>query len=104
MVLLAGNGLVREIESAVIEDAGSDLEAEIESIENAAETEIENETENVIVKEKEIVIVIGNAIIVNHIPEKDHVAEKETVIEKEIESTEKEAEKKVRHVSQPGQE
>lgn len=104
MVPLVGNVPVRETENAVIGDVENDLEVVIGSIENVAETEIENETGNVIVKEKETVIVIGSVIIVNRIPEKDHAAERETVIEKEIESTEKEAEKKVRHVSQPGQE
>lgn len=104
MVLLAENVLVREIENVVIEDAVNDLEVVIENIENVAGTEIENEIENVIVKEKEIVTVIGNVIIVNRIPEKDHAAERETVIEREIGNTEREAEKKVRHVSQPGQE
>lgn len=70
------------------------LEVVIENIENVAGTEIENEIENVIVKEKEIVTVIGNVIIVNRIPEKDHAAERETVIEREIGNTEREAEKK----------
>lgn len=72
----------------------NDLEVVIENIENVAGTEIENAIENVIVKEKEIVTVIGNVIIVNRIPEKDHAAERETVIEREIGNIGREAEKK----------
>lgn len=104
MVLHVENVLVPVREIAVIEDAVNDLEVAIENTENVAETGRENGIENVIVKENEIVTVIGNVIIVSRILEKDHAAEKESVIEKEIGSTEKEAEKKVRHVSQPGRE
>lgn len=104
MVLHVENVLVHVREIAVIEDAVNDLEVAIENTENVAEIERENGIENVIVKENEIVTVIGNVIIVSRILEKDHAAEKESVIEKEIENTEKEAEKKVRHVSQPGRE
>lgn len=59
---------------------------------------------NVIARENEIVIGTGNVITANHIRENVHAAEKESANVKEIVNIESEAEKKVQHVNQPGQE
>lgn len=99
-----GNDHVHEIENAVIEEDVSGQEVVIENTEKEAGIEIESVTENAIVKEKGTVIVTENVIIVNHIHERDHEAERGIVNVKEIANIESEAEKKVRHVSQPGQE
>lgn len=95
---------VHGIGNVVTEEDASDLEAVTESTEKEAETGIENVTGNAIVKGKGIVIVTGNVITVNHIRGRDHEAERGIVNVKEIANIESEAEKKVRHVSQPGQE
>lgn len=92
------------IESAVTEDGASDPEAGTESIVSVAETEIGSAIVNAIVKEREIVIETGSAITASHIRESDHAAEKENANVKEIVNIESEAEKKVQHVNQPGQE
>lgn len=104
MDLHVGNDHVHVIENAVTEEDVRDQGVVTENTEKEVGIEIENVIENVIVKEKEIVIVTENVIIVNHIHGRDHEAEREIVNVKEIANIENEAEKKVRHVSQPGQE
>lgn len=95
---------VRVTESVVIEDDANDPEAGIGSIVNVAETETESAIESVIVREKETAIGTGSVITANHIRENDHAAEKESANVREIVNIEREAEKKVQHVNQPGQE
>lgn len=61
-------------------------------------------TGNVIAREKEIVIGTENVITANHIRESVRAAGKESANVKEIVNIESEAEKKVQHGNQPGQE
>lgn len=98
------NVRVRVTESAVIEDDASGPEVVIGNIVNVAETETESVIESVIAREKETAIETGNVITANHIRESDHAAEKESANVREIVNIEREAEKKVQHVNQPGQE
>lgn len=88
------NDHVRAIENAVTEGGVNDQGVVTESTEKEAGIGIENATENVIARGKEIVIVTGNVITVNHIHGRDHEAERGNVNVKEIASIESEAEKK----------
>lgn len=98
------NGRVRGIENVVIEEDASGPGAAIGSTEREAGTGIGSATGNAIVKGRGIVIVTENVIIVSHTHGRDHAAGSGIVNVKEIASIESEAGKKVRHVSQPGQE
>lgn len=104
MDLREENGLVLAIESAVIEGDANDQEVVTGSTEKEAGIGTGNGTENVIARGKGIVIATGNVITAKHIHGNDHEAERGIVNAKEIATIESEAEKKVRHVSQPGQE
>lgn len=98
------NVRVHVTESAATEDDASGLEAEIASIVSVAEIGTESAIGSVIAREKETAIGTENVITANHIRESDHAAEKESANVKEIVNIEREAEKKVQHVNQPGQE
>lgn len=84
------NGLDLAIESAVTEGGVRDPEAVTGNTEREAEIGTGSGT--------------GNVITAKHIHGNDHEAGRGIVNAKEIASIESEAEKKVRHVSQPGQE
>lgn len=104
MVLDVESVRVRVIENAVIEDDVNDPGVGIVNTVSVAEIVNESVIESVIAREKEIVIGTENVIIVNHIQENVHAAGKENANVKEIVNIESEAEKKVQHVNQPGQE
>lgn len=104
MGLREENGLVPAIESAVTEGDVRDQEAATESTGREAGIGTGNGTESVIARGREIVIATGNVITAKHIHGNDHEAGRGIVNAKEIANIESEAEKKVRHVSQPGQE
>lgn len=95
---------VHVTESVAIEDGANDQGVETVNTVSVVETESGNVTGNVIVREKEIAIGTGSAITANHIQGNVHAVEKENVSVKEIVNIESEAEKKVQHVNQPGQE
>ena len=104
MAPLVENDPARAIENAATEGGASDRGAGTESTGRGAGTETGSATGSVIARGRGTVTVIENAITVNHILGRDHGAGRGIVNVREIASIESEAEKKVRHVSQPGQE
>lgn len=98
------NDHVRGIESEATEGDVNALVAAIGNTGRGVEIETGSVTENGIARENGIGTATGNATTVSLIHAKDPAAGREIVNGKGTASIESEAEKKVRHVSQPGQE